>query len=202
MALATCEVILGHEVGSPTELTIATAEPGRDERLWLDQLRLRLESLGGMRPVTWLQVVAGHFVTPPVGQGSLFLDEGERDRDERSLCHRLRARLGDASVARLQRLAGLVPSSCSRLQPLGGAEPPEMPEEAAGRFRPLWWLDGPRHPEAPVRQLMEVERVETAWWSAAEEAADYCAGELTNGRAVCLRRERRRDEWQLIGFED
>ena len=202
LAVADFRVMLGHEDAPSTPVTIATAEPGRDDRLWLEQLRLRLESIGGMRPVTSLRVEADRFVVPPAGQGSLFPDDGERDRDERALWHRLCARLGESAVGRLQRVPGLIPPRCSRSGPIGAGEArglPALPPSA--RFRPLWWLEGPRLPDAPVRRREEIERVETAWWSAAEEAADYCAGELAGGRAVCLRRTRESGDWLLVGFD-
>ena len=202
LVTASFRVSLGQEVGPATDVTIATAAPGRDEGLWLEQLRLRLEAIDGMKPVTWLRVEADHFETPSSGQGSLFADDGERDRDERALWRRLQARLGDARVGRLQRIPGLVPPSCSRLGPIEAdrvVEPPSLP--SAARFRPLWWLEEAKRLERPLRYRAEIERVETAWWSAAEEAADYCAGELTGGRAVCLRRERREDDWELIGLD-
>ena len=202
LATAWFRVRLGHEAAPTSDVTIATAEPGRDERLWLEQLRLRLEAIDGMPPVTWLRVEADRFVTPSSGQGSLFADDGKRDRDERALCRRLQARLGESGVGRLQRVAGLVPPSCSRSGALetGAARGvPVLP--SAARFRPLWWLEGPKRLEAPVRYQAEIERVETAWWSTAEEAADYCAGELAGGRAVCLRRAREGGDWQLVGFD-
>ncbi|KTG17808.1 MULTISPECIES: DNA polymerase Y family protein [unclassified Guyparkeria] len=202
LVTASFRVLLGHEIGPATDVTIATAEPGRDERLWLEQLRLRLEAVDGMRSVTWLRVEADRFVTPSSGQGSLFADDGERDRDERALWHRLQARLGDSGVGRLQRTPGLVPPSCSRLAAVEAGEAPGLSAlPSAARFRPLWWLEGTQRPEAPLCCRAEVERVETGWWSAAEEAADYCAGELLSGRAVCLRRGRAAGDWELVGLD-
>jgi len=200
LAVASFRLLLEHEDRPDTEMTVATAVPGRDERLWLDQLRLRLESFVGLPPVIALRVEADRFETPASGQGRLFADDGEREEDEQVLCHRLRARLGDVAVGRLHSVPGLVPSQCSRFLPLDSAGPAGTPSSAA-RFRPLWWLDVPRRPESAVSRRAEIERVETAWWSAAEEAADYCAGELSNGRAVCLRRERSADGWQLVGLD-
>ena len=202
LAVAGFGVMLGQADDPPTSLTIATAEPGRDDRLWLEQLRLRREAVGGVRAVTWLRVEADRFVTPSAGQGSLFADEGERDRDERALWHRLCARLGESAVGRLQRMPGLVPPQCSRTGPIDTGKQACLPAlPPSSRFRPLWWLDGPAHPDSPVRRRKEIERVETNWWAANEEAADYCAGELLNGRAVCLRRARKSDDWQLVGLD-
>ncbi|TKA91237.1 DNA polymerase Y family protein [Guyparkeria sp. SB14A] len=215
LAVADFVVWLGHEARPSTRLELATAEPGWEVGLWQEQLRLRLESVGELAPVTCLRVEAERFVTPRPGQGSLFADADERVRDRQALLQRLQARLGSEAVNRLQDAPGLVPMRRSRLQPvsayrgrsrrsgptetssaqLGDAAPP-------GAFRPLWWLEMPRRPDAPVRYRGETERVETGWWLAAEEAADYCAGELAGGRAVCLRREREGGEWQIIGLED
>ncbi len=211
LAVADFVVELEHESATATRLPVATADPGRDERLWLEQLRLRLESVGNLAPVTCLRVAADRFVGPRAGQGSLFADADERERDERSLFKRLQARLGSRAVGRLHDVPGLVPAQRSRLQPLSmttARRPPGRAMESPratrppGAFRPLWWLEEPRRPEAPVLRRGETERVETGWWTVAEEAADYCAGELAGGRAVCLRRERAEGEWRVIGLDD
>lgn len=219
LAVADFVVWLGHEARQATRLDVATAEPGRDERLWQEQLRLRLESVGRMAPVTRLRVEAERFVTPRPGQGSLFADADERERDEWALVQRLQARLGRQAVSRLRDVPGLIPMHRSRLQPLATRQ--DKPRRirsfddssvasalaSTEVFRPLWWLDKPRRPDAPVHHHGETERVETGWWATAEESADYCAGELVGGRAVCLRRERAaqdraRDDWQVIGLDD
>ncbi|MFN2381140.1 MAG: DNA polymerase Y family protein [Guyparkeria sp.] len=219
LAIADFVVWLCHEKQPATRMEVATAEPGRDERLWQAQLRLRLESAGELAPVTRLRVEAERFVTPPRGQGSLFADSQQRGRDERALLQRLQARLGSQAVSRLQDAPGLVPMRRSRLQPLGvcreGASFPGSSDTtpsastsgapASARpmaFRPLWWLETPRRPGAPVHRHGEAERIETGWWTTAEEAADYCAGELVGGRAVCLRREGAGGDWQVIGLDD
>ncbi len=211
LAVANFVMWLGHEERASTRLEVATAEPGRDERLWQEQLRLQLESAGQLAPVTQLRVEADHFVAPRAGQGSLFADADERGRDERALFHRLQARLGRPAVSRLQDVPSLIPMNRSRLQPLPGQQgrsprtrPVEPPDTSLlpGAFRPLWWLEKPRRPDAPVHYHGHIERIETNWWATAEESADYCAGELVGGRAVCLRRERAGGDWQVIGLDD
>lgn len=165
--------------------------------------------------MTRLRVEAEHFVAPRPGQGSLFADADERGRDERALFQRLQARLGRQAVSRLQDAPDLIPMRRSRLQPLPAhqaSSPRRGPTEPAGAsplsgpspgaFRPLWWLEKPRRPDAPVHHHGQIERVETGWWATAEESADYCAGELVGGRAVCLRRERAGGDWQVIGLDD
>lgn len=219
LAVADFVVWLAHEDRPSTRLEVATAEPGRDEPLWQEQLRLRLESAGGLAPVTRLRVEAEHFVTPRSGQGSLFADADERGRDERALFQRLQARLGRQAVSRVQGAPDLIPMRRSRFHSLpphqdppsrrrlpkpAGASPLSRPSPGAlsEAFRPLWWLEKPRHPDAPVHHHGQIERVETGWWATVEESADYCAGELAGGRAVCLRRERAGGDWQVIGLND
>lgn len=218
LAVADFVVWLAHEDRPSTRLEVATAEPGRDELLWQTQLRLRLESAGAVAPVTRLGVEAEHFVAPRPGQGSLFADADERGRDERALFERLQARLGREAVSRMQDASHLVPMRRSRLQPLTahrekssrvkvpesaeGSSLPGLREASPGVFRPLWWLEKPRRLDAPVHHRGEAERVETGWWTTAEESADYCAGELAGGRAVCLRRECAGGDWQVIGLDD
>ncbi len=219
LAVADFVVWLAHEDRPSTRLEVATAEPGRDEPLWQEQLRLRLESAGGLAPVTRLRVEAEHFVAPRPGQGSLFADADERGRDERALFQRLQARLGREAVSRVQDAPDLIPMRRSRLHPLpphqdksfrrrptepAGASPLSglSPGALPGAFRPLWWLEKPRRPDAPVHHHGQIERVETGWWATAEESADYCAGELVGGRAVCLRRERAGGDWQVVGLDD
>ncbi|RRQ23427.1 DNA polymerase Y family protein [Guyparkeria sp. SCN-R1] len=215
LAVADFVVWLTHEDRPSTRLEVATAEPGRDEPLWQEQLRLRLESAGGLAPVTRLRVEAEHFVTPRPGQGSLFADADERGRDERALFQRLQARLGRQAVSWVQDAPDLIPMRRSRLHPLSPHQDKSsrprptdpagkslLPGLSPGAFRPLWWLEKPRRPDAPVHRHGEIERVETGWWATAEESADYCAGELVGGRAVCLRRESAGGDWQVIGLDD
>ncbi len=219
LAVADFVVWLAYEGRPSTRLEVATAEPGRDASLWQEQLRLRLESAGGLAPVTRLRVEAEHFVAPRPGQGSLFADADERGRDERILFQRLQARLGRQAVSRVQDAPDLIPMRRSRLRPLPphqdksscprlakpvdeSASPGLSPDASSGAFRPLWWLEKPRHPDAPVHHHGQIERIETGWWSAVEEAADYCAGELVGGRGVCLRRECAGGDWQVIGLDD
>ncbi|MFW6379161.1 MAG: hypothetical protein ACOCY2_01150, partial [Guyparkeria sp.] len=215
LAVADFVVWLGHEARSATRLEVATAEPGRDVELWQGQLRLRLESVGTLAPVTSLRVEAERLVAPRSGQGSLFADADTRGRDRQALLQRLQARLGRQAVGRLQEIPTLVPTDRVRLQPLAPSAsglprhrveadlPGGMGDESPpGPFRPLWWLEAPHRPDAAVQRRGEAERVETGWWAAAGEAADYCAGELAGGRAVCLRRERAGGDWQVIGLED
>lgn len=221
LAVGDFVVCLDHEERPATRLEVATAEPCRDVSLWQQQLRLRLESLRDLAPVTRLRVEAERFVAPRPGQGSLFADADERERDRQALLQRLQARLGREGVSRLQDVPGLIPMRRTRLQPLSdrqdlssrhgskpssreGSSPAEcLGEPASWRaFRPLWWLETPQRPDARVYRHRETERVETGWWTAVGEAADYCAGELVGGRAVCLRWEHAGNEWHVIGFED
>ena len=201
--LAAFEVTLVHESAPPTELVVRTAELGRDERVWMEQLRLSLQARS-LPPVHRIRVRADRFTRPSSGQRALFAGVDERERDERHLRHRLQARLGEAAVGRLTQIPAIEPPRQSRSVGLDGRLA-EIGTASARPGRPFWWLETPAPRSAEVRRWGEVERIRTGWWASEAESADYRPAALADGRSVWLRREIQMPDgdsaWEVIGLE-
>jgi len=200
--LAAFEVTLVHESVQPTELVVRTAELGRDERVWMEQLRLSLQARE-LPPVHRIRVRADRFTRPSAGQRALFAGVEERENDERRLWHRLQARLGETAVSRLARAPAIEPPRQSRSVGLDG-RPGEVATSLFRPGRPFWWLEAPVSRPAEVRRWGEVERIRTGWWAPEAETADYRPAALADGRAVWLRREAQASAesapWEVIGL--
>lgn len=209
LLLSTFEVRLGHEDGGDTRLEVRTAEVGRDERAWQEQLRLRLQACRDLAPVHRIQVSADAFVSlasASNGQARLFEMEDDRRRHAQALWHRLQARLGERAVGHVRVEAELTPSRQSSWVPLditisGKAGPPMNMARPA---RPFWWLAEPRPLDFGVADWGEIERVQTAWWQLAEESADYRPATLESGRSVWIRRPLEPSSgkagWRVVGL--
>lgn len=199
-------IMLYHESGPPTPLDVRTAEGGWDERIWMDQLRLRLQAFTELAPVTRIWIRAERFIRPSPGQVALFENAADRERNERSLWHRLTARLGDRAVTRVQPLPAIVPSRQSgRLAP--GQRKTKTHADRGGDVRParpFWWLESLDPVREPIERWGETERIQTNWWEAVPETADYRPADLADGRSVWLRRglaaEEREGRWRLSGL--
>jgi protein ImuB len=203
--LAAFEVSLVHESDRPTTLTLRSAESGRDERVWMEQLRLRLQSLHDLPPVHRIRVRADRFSASSAGQRSLFTGAAERERDELELRHRLQARLGEQALARVAPAPAIEPPRQTRSVEIGARSvDPGGTETVTRPARPFWWLDAPLFRPVAVRRWGEVERIRTGWWSAEPETADYRPASLADGRVVWLRREPDAPggnaPWRLIGL--
>ncbi|MGM0517809.1 MAG: Y-family DNA polymerase [Pseudomonadota bacterium] len=203
--LAAFEVSFTHESDRPTVLTVRSAETGRDERVWMEQLRLRLQSLHDLPPVHRIRVYADRFTVPSAGQRSLFTGAAEREQDELRLWHRLQARLGEEALARVEAAPAIEPPRQSRTVEIGTRSVDTGVKEAVARpERPFWWLDAPVFRHVEVRRWEEVERIRTGWWSAEPETADYRPATLADGRVVWLCRESDASgghaSWGVIGL--
>jgi len=203
--LAAFEVTFVHESDPPTGLVVRAADPDRDERVWMEQLRLRLQSQHDLPPVYRIRVYADRFTRPSAGQRFLFAEMENGEGDERRLWHRLQARLGETALGRLVREPAIEPPRQSRSTD-GGLDGRRADATTATirPERPFWWLEGPAPRSAGVRRWGEVERIRTGWWTPEPETADYRPAELGDGRSVWLRREAPapagRAPWEMIGL--
>ncbi|WP_372591506.1 Y-family DNA polymerase [Guyparkeria sp.] len=203
LALDAFGITLCHESDAPTRLEVRTAEGGRDERIWMEQLRLRLQAFTDLTPVTRIQMQAERFIRPSPGQVALFEEAADRERNEVSLWHRLAARLGDRAVSRVQTSPAVIPSrqSC-RLAPAGrkAGQKDGAGETGPRPDRPFWWLESPAAVRGRVDRWGETERIQTIWWETVPETADYRPADLADGRSVWLRRELTEERWMLSGL--
>ena len=104
----------------PTELAVALAEPSAELAHLQLLLRERLTRMTLTAPTLELQLGCQHLVTGAVPNGELFPTHASQTEGLVRLLERLRARLGDDQVLRLQAVADHRPEHASRTVPAHG----------------------------------------------------------------------------------
>ena len=206
----------GHEDGAPdhTDLLVELAEPAADAAQLNLLLRERLANCPLPAPTLELRLHCQRLVQAPAPSGELFPTRQSQHEGLARLLERLRARLGDAQVQRLQPVADHRPEHASRLQ--GGpsvavAEPSMAP--TLPLHRPAWLLAAPQPlveratlpllDGRPLQIVSGPERIETGWWDADLAARDYFIARAEDGALVWIFRTRLPQEgpggWFLQG---
>jgi protein ImuB len=140
-ALARLHLRFGLEGGGGRQEAVAPAEPGLDEALLLDLVRLRLETIA-LSPMVDLDLLASG-VRAPAEQIALFQEKPRRDlRAANRALARVRAELGEEAVLRARSAEAHLPEAAFRWEPLPELGP-ARPEPASGR------------PLARVRRIFE-----------------------------------------------
>lgn len=190
-----------------TELRIELAEPAVDPAHLQLLLRERLARLQLPAPTLELHLHCQDCVQQPAPNAELFPTRHSEQAGLLRLLERLRARLGDDQVLRLQTVADHRPERASRTVPAlaaglplaGGAAPgPEL--SAWPLTRPVWllpqaqplvdrqalpWLEG-----RPLQLLVGPERIETGWWDGGLATRDYFIAQAEDGSLVWIYRAR------------
>jgi protein ImuB len=188
---------------SHTALEIELAEPGADAAQLRLLLRERLARCPLAAPTLELRLRCRHWVQAEAPSGELFPSRQSQHEGLLRLLERLRARLGDDGVQRLQALADHRPEHALQLQAGPPARVPEAPPPAGGALplhRPAWLLPQPQ-PLAergalplldgrPLQILSGPERIESGWWDATLAARDYFIARAEDGALVWLYRTR------------
>ncbi len=191
----------------PTELHIELAEAGLDAAHLQLLLRERLARVTLAAPTLELQLRCRHLVAAAAPNGELFPTRASEAEGLVRLLERLRARLGDTQVLRLQPVADHRPERASRAVPAQGASGQALPAEAvaaAGSLlplhRPAWLLPEPlplaEHEALPLLEgralqlLSGPQRIETGWWDGAPTARDYFIAQVDDGSLVWVYRSR------------
>lgn len=185
-----------------SDLTVELAEPAADAAQLNLLLRERLAQCPLPAPTLELQLHCSRLVVAAAPSGDLFPSrQGQREGLAR-LLERLRARLGDAQVQRLQPVADHRPEQASRLQASSvTADPPQAAIGTLPLHRPAWVLPAPlplveraSMPLLDGRPLQIVsgpERIEAGWWDATGLAArDYFIACADDGALVWIYRTR------------
>jgi protein ImuB len=213
-------LVMRHEPrhGAPvaaTELRIELAEPALDPAHLQLLLRERLAGVTLAAPTLELALRCRHLVAGAAPNGELFPTRQSAQEGLLRLLERLRARLGDERVQRLQPVADHRPELASRLGP---AMPPTASSTASARVppplgdrgvvdaltrplqRPALLLDEPLPlatrgalPLLDGHELQLVsgpERIECGWWDGDLVARDYFIGLAADGSLVWLWRHR------------
>jgi len=190
----------------PTELAVALAEPSAELAHLQLLLRERLARMTLTAPTLELQLSCQHLVTGAVPNGELFPTHASQAEGLVRLLERLRARLGDDQVLRLQAVADHRPEHASRSVPAQGGRVSDSPDadtalaaasQAHGLLplhRPAWLLPVPQalaEREAqpmlqgrPLQLLSGPERIETGWWDSEPAARDYYIAQTESGALV------------------
>ena len=181
----------------PTLLDIVCGAPCRDEARLTLLIREHLERLQLVAPVEALQLVAAAPV-PLAGLPNDFFDDSAAVRENGELLAlRLRARLGETAVRRLQIAADHRPEHAFTTDATAaGATLPAAP-------RPLWLLPEPR----PLRRGLRLtllsgpERIESGWWDGHDVRRDYYVAQTPQGSLLWLFRSHADPgQWQLHGY--
>jgi protein ImuB len=189
---------------APTELTIGLLHPERDAAVLFELARSRLERIAVQHPIVSLRLLAREL--PP------FVPDGRDLFDQRpanampleQLRERLRARLGDDAVYRLQATHDPRPEFA---QTRGDAGAPTAPSSLP---RPTWLLPRPIPLRTRrVRVLAGPERLESGWWDGGDLRRDYYVVETAEGQRAWAFRAAgeapaespdRHDGWMLHGW--
>ena len=210
----------GNASAEATELRIELAQPSADGAHLQLLLRERLARIELAAPTLELQLRCTQITRSAPGNGELFPSRHSESEDLARLIERLRARLGDAQVQRVQLLPDHRPECASQGLPLQGwpsvparrrAGAPSLSAEHAAPsgnvapaamplHRPVWLLPEPLAlPERgslpcldghALRLLAGPERIESGWWDAALAARDYFIAQAADGALVWVYRTR------------
>ena len=186
-----------------SELRIELAEPALDAAHLQLLLRERLGRIELVAPTLELRLHCRHTMAAPAPNGELFPTRSSQAEGLTRLLERLRARLGDAQVQRLEAVADHRPECASRSVPAHGAMAPGPPRMAVSTLplhRPTWLLPEPLPLAArgalpllqgrPLRLLSGPERVESGWWDSQPVARDYFIAQTDDGSLVWVYRAR------------
>lgn len=207
----------------PTELAVALAEPSAELAHLQLLLRERLVRMTLAAPTLELQLSCQHLVTGAVPNGELFPTQASQAEGLVRLLERLRARLGDDQVLRLQAVADHRPEHATRSVPAqGGAAADAATALAAASLahgllplhRPAWLLAVPQalaEREAqpllqgrPLQLLSGPDRIETGWWDGQAATRDYYIAQTHDGALLWVWHARLPDadagaQWFLQG---
>jgi protein ImuB len=200
------------EATSATVLRIELAQPALDPAHLQTLLRERLARTELAAPTLELRLDCHELaqVAPP--NGELFASRGSEAEGLVRLLERLRARLGDERVHRLQAVADHRPERASRAVPAHSAvgsgndamrapvDRPDRHDSPLPLQRPVWLLPEPlalAERDAlplldgrPLQLLSGPERIEAGWWDGPPAARDYFIAEADDGSLVWIWRGR------------
>ena len=192
-----------------TPLRIELAEPALDAKHLQTLLRERLARVELAAPTLELRLHCHELVHTGPPNGELFPSRGSDAEGLVRLLERLRARLGDARVHRLQAVADHRPERASRTVPalagVGAGSDATHPmidpdDNPLPLHRPVWLLPEsmplaerdtlPLLDGRPLQLLSGPERIEAGWWDGTPAARDYFIAEAEDGSLVWVWRSR------------
>ena len=197
-----------HRADTPTppvsELRIELAEPAVDIAHLQLLLRERLARVELAAPTLELQLHCHEVVQQPAPNAELFPTRASEQAGLVRLIERLRARLGDDQVLRLQPVADHRPERACRTAPALSVPGPlpaaAVPDGSWPVARPVWLLPQaqplaerqamPLFEGRPLQLLAGPERIESGWWDGALATRDYFIAQAADGALVWVYRAR------------
>lgn len=190
--------------GEATELRVELAAPALDAAHLQRLLRERLARVTLAAPTLELRLRCRDLVSGAPPNGELFPTRSSEALGLARLLERLRARLGEAQVQRLEAVADHRPERASRGVPAlaaGAAAAAALgAQEQAATQRPVWLLPEPlplpeRHHQPlldgqPLQLLSGPERIEAGWWDGPPVVRDYFIALAADGSLVWIWRRR------------
>jgi len=192
-----------------TTLRIELAEPALDPAHLQTLLRERLARITLAAPTLELRLHCHQLVHAGPPNGELFPSRGSEAEGLVRLLERLRARLGDEQVHRLQAVADHRPERASRAVPaltaVGattevGRAAMKLVDSALPLHRPVWLLPEPLPLSErdtlplldgrPLQLLSGPERIEAGWWDGTPAARDYFIAQAEDSSLVWVWRSR------------
>ncbi|WP_231935867.1 MULTISPECIES: Y-family DNA polymerase [Burkholderia] len=214
LSLAAMTFALEHERGRqavpPTSLTLAFAEPARDETHFMRVLGERLARLALPAAVIAVRLTVTRVESVALSAGDLFPEPGRTREARARLVELLSARLGADSVLRAAPAADYRPEAANRWVPLhtpaakSAGTPAGSPAAAfaaspAAPPRPAWLLVEPLLLETqenrPVyrtllRIMSSAERIEAGWFDGQLVERDYHVAQDAAGACYWVYQER------------
>ncbi len=204
LALRAGCLLLRHEDGSRSTVSLRLAEASADEERLVRLLREHLSRLVLAAPVEAITLQAEDVSLLETGNGDLFHRPPAGDGVMACL-ERLRGRLGDEAVQVLAVVPDYRPECASRhLAPGERKITVDIAVDRGQGARPLWLLPVPEalaesngRPvwHGPLALLTRPERLESGWWDADEADAvgdvrrDYCVASNPRGQTLWIYRD-------------
>jgi protein ImuB len=188
------DLLLEHERGANTRLTVGLLVAQRDPASLLELARSRLERIELVAPVYALNLIAENLPSLRPVHADLFESNPKETLNWPMLVERARARLGDEAIRSVAAVADHRPAYAWRHQTLEKTEPAAprpscrtSARDASTRVlptgrRPLWLLPKPIPlRQEPKRIISGPERIESGWWDV-DQRHDYYVIETRDGR--------------------
>ena len=188
---------LEHEQGH-SDVEVGLLAPERNQALLFELARNRLERVAIDRPVVGLRLLARQLPPFVPAVRDLFDTRPQQALDWPQLRERLRARLGDAAVYRVEPAGDPRPEKAWR-RALGDAPTRGVETAPARPPRPAWLLAKPvplltrQHRPfygTPLRMVSPGERIEGGWQDGQTVTRDYFVAEDDNGICYWIYKER------------
>ncbi|MET1024586.1 MAG: DNA polymerase Y family protein [Pseudoxanthomonas sp.] len=191
---------LEHEQGH-TDVDVGLLAPEREQAMLFELARNRLERVSIDRPVVGVRLLARQLPPFVPAARDLFDTRPQQAVDWPQLRERLRARLGDGSVYRVEPAGDPRPERAWR-RAIGDAPARGVEAAPARPPRPAWLLPQPQPLHGTPKIISGPERLESGWWDDGDARRDYYVVETARGqRAWAFQPAGVRDAgWMLHGW--